>query len=1048
MIRLLLLSLLLIVAAGVYLVQRWTNPGMVRDLVLQTLAAEVPSMEVRLGSAEFRLLGGVRLQDLRCTRRSQPDEEEFAILPETVIYPDKEKLTRGRLGVRKVICRRPTLTLVRDAQGRLNLEELKLPTQHAPAGDLPLIEIEAATLIIHDLACAGPPLRLTQGNFELTPAGGQSYAVSGSAQLDLLGPCEVEGRIGLAAGGSHLRLRLPALILAEPLFECVQRYWPDWRKLQLELAGHVDLTIDVSLAGDGSVPTFRALADLRQGFVHHPQLPGPIADLSGQLQYSGRQVQFRELKGRFRDGHIEAEGHVTTEGDADIKLAAHAVRIDPRVYDKLPGALARLCHEYQPDGAIDGKARVRWIQQKLELAYQAHPRRMKILFEDFPYPVSQVQGDIHYDEPGGEPRMTMALAGEASGQPVQLRGTLFGLGLRPDNDFKCGFDLCLAGDNLPIDATLQAALEPYPFTARTLRQFHASGRFDVKARLARAAGTVPRQREPLRKEIVASIKNASFKFDEFPYPLEQGQANLTIFSDDSWKFENLSATRQGGWIFGSGQMRPTPQGDWLRVELRAVNVPLDAVLKEAVPREAKEAWDQVRPAGRVDGTAIVQQVLGSGPADVELSLQPRRCSIRPVFFPYLMEQVEGGIHYHRDTLTLRQVSAQHGPARLRVDEGVIRFLPNGAIQAKLLPLRADGLPVDEELLEAVPRLLRGTLETLRPDRPVAVLANLALETDGGSRPWKCGWNGLVDLRDTAMHAGLELTQVTGRVSLRGMHDGQRLRAWGRADLAQAVILNQPVQALGTDLTLTEDQIKLTGLAGELHGGKLRGEIDVLLKDPLVFETRLRADRVDLNAVASSALQKPTSAAGKLSLGMVLQGRGKEVRSLRGHGWLRIQEGAHLCELPIVLEIVNHFSRLLPSSTSFQDATAMVDVEGERLRVSRFDLLSDAMSLRGNGGVNLDGSDLNLEMFGMPYGRTLPGLPPLLDRIPPTLSKQMLRIRALGRLDAVEVRTEPLPMLIDPIKDMVKTFGEQPQQPAPAALQGFDPGPPPGLESRR
>lgn len=1050
LVRTLALCVFVLLGGGYWLVQAWTNPQKVRELAMQTLGAKLPGVEVRLAGAEVRLLGGVTLFDLRCAFRGDGDQNCFAVLPETVLYPDKERLTRGQLALRKLVLKRPVLMLLRQADGAFNLAQLALPAGAGDLSVLPLIEIENATITLQDLACAAPPVKLTQGNLELTPLDERRYRVTGEGQLDLVGPCRCQGTVDTQTGETQLTFSLPELILGEELFDRLSLHVPEWKKLKTDLSGQLALQVQLALAPSTASPTsYRLSGELKQGSLSHPELPGTASELAGRFSYAGRQLQIEKASGRFLDGTFELEGAATADGDLCAKLTARRWRISPPLYGKLPGAIRKLCEEYQPDGRLSAAGELTYIGGKLGFSYEAHPEGLSVLFDDLPYPVHEVQGNILYHEPNGEPQMTMHLAGKASGQPVQLRGRLFGAGLRPDNDYKCGFDLELVGENVPVDGVLLKALAPYPFTARTLSQFHAEGKFAVRAKLDREAGPRPGVRAPLRKEIVAQIDQAKFKFDEFPYPLEQGQATLTILSDDSWRFENLSATRQGGWVFGKGQMTPTPAGDYLKLNLRAVNVPLDAELKAAVPQEAKDAWDEIRPVGRVDGEVDLGLVIGQGKPKIDLTLRPRACSVKPRFFPYLVSDLTGSARWRDQTLTLHRMAGVHGQARMMVQDGKVAFGENGSIRAELFPIYAEKLVCDSDFMEATPKPLRAALETLQPDQPVTLLANLTLETDSADRPWRCGWNGHVDFSGCKLHAGLELNEVHGRIALRGSHDGEKLRATGRADLAQAVILRQPFQHLGFDFDMTQDQIKLTELSGRLHGGLVKGQVDVRLLDPIWHESYVRADGVDLGLITRYALEKRGPVQGRVSAGMTLNGRGKEIRSLRGQGWLKIDQGAHLCELPIVLELANHLSRLMPKATSFQDAAAVVNIEGERLTIHRFDLMSDALSLRGHGGVNVDGSALDLQLFGIPYGRTMPNLPPVLDRIPPTLSKQLMRIHATGALTNVQIATEPLPVLLDPIRDMLKTFGERPADPEPAKPNPpFDLRPPPGPEVRR
>jgi hypothetical protein len=81
------------------------------------------------------------------------------------------------------------------------------------------------------------------------------------------------------------------------------------------------------------------------------------------------------------------------------------------------------------------------------------------------------------------------------------------------------------------------------------------------------------------------------------------------------------------------------------------------------------------------------------------------------------------------------------------------------------------------------------------------------------------------------------------------------------------------------------------------------------------------------------------------------------------------------------------------------------------------LLGNAVSLNGQGTMNLNGTDLNLDFYSI-MGRSLP-LPRGLDKIPPLISKQLLKIKVRGSFDKREVTKEPVPFVVEPLKQLLK-----------------------------
>ena len=284
------------------------------------------------------------------------------------------------------------------------------------------------------------------------------------------------------------------------------------------------------------------------------------------------------------------------------------------------------------------------------------------------------------------------------------------------------------------------------------------------------------------------------------------------------------------------------------------------------------------------------------------------------------------------------------------------------------------------------------------------------------------------LDNTRLQCGIELSEVTGQITLSGLHDGQRLYAKGQLQLDQATFHGQPFKNLQAGVSLTSEEILLSQFQGTLHGGKIQGEIRVNFTSSMNFTVDMLGQQIDLAPLMQAALGRSTEVRGKLEARMLLSGSGGDLRSLRGQGRVRVEEGARIYDVPLILDLINHFSRHLPKNTSFQEAEAHFDVAGEQLKINRLLLSSAALTLRGQGEMKANGTDLNLEMYGVPYGRAVPLLPPLIDRIPPTISKQLMKIRLRGSLAKVQITTEPLPAVVEPIVDMFRTFSEPPGKP--------------------
>src|SRR5581483_11344414 len=162
---LILAGVAVLVALG-WVASSWVSPERVREKVLAHLHEQFDGVDIHVGSARMRILGGIAVTDLRITRHGDPPDRPILSVPSAILYHDKEQLNRGRLVIRKVELDNPELILERSADGRWNLAEVIRP---GPADKpVPTFVAKGGTVTVTDRTTDGlPPLRLTDARFTL-----------------------------------------------------------------------------------------------------------------------------------------------------------------------------------------------------------------------------------------------------------------------------------------------------------------------------------------------------------------------------------------------------------------------------------------------------------------------------------------------------------------------------------------------------------------------------------------------------------------------------------------------------------------------------------------------------------------------------------------------------------------------------------------------------------------------------------------------------------------------------------------------------------------
>jgi hypothetical protein len=147
--------------------------------------------------------------------------------------------------------------------------------------------------------------------------------------------------------------------------------------------------------------------------------------------------------------------------------------------------------------------------------------------------------------------------------------------------------------------------------------------------------------------------------------------------------------------------------------------------------------------------------------------------------------------------------------------------------------------------------------------------------------------------------------------------------------------------------------------------------------------------------------------------LFVQGDGSGINSLNGKGSIEVVNGK-MYHLPFLLGLLNAFGLRLPDRNAFEQAHVRYEIDGPQVRVRELELIGNAISLSGQGTLNLDGSNLNLD-FTATWGRLSYLLPTGLNLLPKWVGDQILKIKVRGKLGEVRYEKELVPGVIEPVR---------------------------------
>src|SRR5262249_27226035 len=200
-------------------------------------------------------------------------------------------------------------------------------------------------------------------------------------------------------------------------------------------------------------------------------------------------------------------------------------------------------------------------------------------------------------------------------------------------------------------------------------------------------------------------------------------------------------------------------------------------------------------------------------------------------------------------------------------------------------LRADPVSVDDDFLDALPSLLRDVFVTLRPDQPIRlVLSDLIVNCPGCDKLTQYAWDGSIACVNCRWHCGLELTNATGLIALRGRFDDKGLRADGNLVLERATLAKQPFRQIVCPVNLRDKVLFLDGLKAVLHGGEVNSPVfRIQFKDTVNYWLKMTGSKIDLQQFAREGLDRSGQVQGKADVELTLSGRGDDPRTLQGEG---------------------------------------------------------------------------------------------------------------------------------------------------------------------
>lgn len=1058
----LLLAMAAVIVVGGYLYLRLDDE--IRRQVEARIDRHYTGMDVHVGRARFEQDRGIAIFDIAIADgRPDPNPQPMLSIGEMYLSGKvrMEELVTGELPIDEIVVRRAALRAVRQSDGSWNVKSL-LPLPQF-GGDVPLVRIDDATLIIEDKTRATTPQSFHGIDLVLTPAssadaGGtpvpKHFHVEGCAAGAPACELRFKGELGIDDGLLDLTVTVARLEVSSQMIAALPGV-PANSMAGVEMAGRVvDATLQIHREGPNQPLTWSADVAFDRGRVNHKLLPEPLTELRFQAAATPEKLAIKRLDAKCGSARlaIAAERRGWSQ-NAPIALAANVVglQLDDKLPARMPESAARIWKRFDPRGPVDATLQLQFDGRQWRPQLTANCRGISLTdAEKFPYVVEQAVGQLVYQPTtaDGADHLTLNLSGVAGARPVHIEADLKHLapgepeGITTDSDLADSKDLRRAdervagyrgpsrvrrsrphpigwvkvsGSDIPIHERLIAAIPDngQPF----VRSLHPQGVVDFTFLSEWNDLTQPQANVSLD----ITLKDCAIQCERFPLPL-RGVCGLVTARDWRWKLQDVEGVGASDSTIMKVGGEITPQRGGWRADLTfdTKNLPLDESLRSALSPGVRQAWEELRPQGQIDVTARVIHETDQPQPAVRLTLRPceKTVSMQLAKFPYRLEEIEGEAMYEAGRLEFRDVLARHDREVFSAQKGVWNVTTDGGWQLVLSGCNIDRISPHRELIGALPVRLQKAIERLQPIGTFGVYeSSLSFAKGPNSEQVAAAWDVKLDCHQAVLRGALPLQSVTGGVRLFGRDDSQLQYAAGELYLDSVIwkdvqftnvhgplYVDHEVCLLGEQATAKLGQPPRR-ITADAYGGSLASNVTIKHDSGPTYQIDLALGAADLARFVNERMGGPTDMNGNVSGRLSLSGSGSSLQMLNGTGELHVVD-AHIYKLPLLVSMlkVPNLRNRTPDTTAFNRCDMKFVIHGDVIAFEQLNLLGDAVSLYGQGESRFD-RRLDLVFYTL----LEPAIPmPLWKTIAGQVSQQTLQLNVAGTLDKPEVSPETLP----------------------------------------
>jgi len=698
---------------GIVILRLFLSPEQFRRRTQIFLQRFAPG-EVQLGSASYEFPTGFRVADIMLLRAEEQGGGQLLGCKAIHVEFPFLSVLRGKLVVGELVLEEPELFL----RGQ-DLVGTKEPPAEAPEARVGRVIVRKGRIRLHEDVlkqvlfdgCPGQELRAVNIELREERRLENAFHFEGEADSDLWGRCDLSGTVDLHGRRLDVELVARGIPIDQRLRELIPPRYV--RALDLYQAkGVVDLALNASLPWGGPAPPHvRAAVELRDCEAAWKRFPLKCTDIRGTIEFDGKNINYREVKGRCGPASITLSGETTKE-KINVKLDATGRPLDEEFYEAAPPPIQRLWKRCGIQGGIiDVEYRSTWWRkdQRFEATTEVHARDGSATYKPFPYPLSDIAGAVRWHGEGTEAKFQgvsriESLKGRRGNARVEVAGTVTDDGVP---------DLVIRGFDIPFDQTLRQALRSD--WRKTFDELRPKGTTEVEVRVTSPTDDP----DKLEYRVKLRPQGASFRHVEFPHFIKDVRGEIVVDERGSVSFRDLRGALKGIPLRFQGGISPGEKGPVQDITVRAPEVELGPAARGILRKGWGEAYDALDPRGKV---AVTWRLFRDPAAGASRHTSEVRClegcSVQHSQFPIRITGLMGRLRVdHTGQTTFRDMKGRIGNAAVEVIRGGYVPGPKGGLR---FTLKVSGLVLDDAIRKAVPESWQKVWDKLQPSGEVNV----------------------------------------------------------------------------------------------------------------------------------------------------------------------------------------------------------------------------------------------------------------------------------------------------------------------------------------